>query len=346
LTVEQPPPPPTRGTVLVVDDVDANLRILERFLVLEGYTVRAVASGTAALASVGESLPDLVLLDVMMPEPDGFEVCRRLKADPKTCLIPIVLLTALTDRDSRIRGAEAGADDFISKPLDLHELRARVNSLIRLKRYTDDLDTAAAVIMSFAQIIEARDSYTRGHCQRLAIYGTALGRRLGLSSEELESLHRGGFLHDVGKVAVPDSVLLKPGPLNSAEHDIVKTHATVGDTLCGNLRALRAVRPIVRHHHERLDGSGYPDGLSGDSIPLVAQVVGVVDVFDALTTNRPYRRALPAPEAFDVLYTEVHQGWRSRRLVDEFYDLAAGGIFEAIAPTGVQHSRAFPHAGV
>ena len=245
------------------------------------------ADGCEALERVRNDRPDLVLLDVMMPGLNGFEVCRTLKGDAATRLVPVVLVTALRHADDRVQGIEAGADDFITKPFNAHELRARVRSLIRIKRYTDDLESAESVIVSLALTIEARDRYTDGHCQRLASYGSAVGRHLGLAEDDITALVRGGFLHDIGKVGVPDAILLKAGRLTPPEYEVMKRHTAIGERLCGELRALRRVRPIVRHHHERLDGSGYPDGLRGDAIPLVAQIIGIVDVFDAITTSRP-----------------------------------------------------------
>jgi putative two-component system response regulator len=307
--------------VLVVDDVTVNISVAAGVLRSAGYEVTTACSGPEALEAVTCEPPDLVLLDVMMPGMDGLEVCRRLKADPVTRLIPVIMVTALRETEDRIRGIEAGADDFITKPFSTHELQARVRSLIRIKRYTDDLDSAESVIVSLAMTIEARDPETDGHCHRLAAYAAALGAHLGLSAEDVEALERGGFLHDVGKVGIPDAVLLKAGRLTRSEYERIKQHTVIGDRLCGNLRSLRRVRPIVRSHHERLDGSGYPDGLRGDAIPLLAQITGIVDVFDALTTRRPYKKALPAERAYDELLQEASLGWRRRDLVKAFISL-------------------------
>jgi putative two-component system response regulator len=313
------------GKILIVDDNDANARFLDRLLRRDGHSVRCVSSGAEALAVVAKACPDLILMDVMMPGIDGFETCRQLKSQAATRLIPIVLVTALQDSRDRIEGLEAGADDFISKPLNAQELTARVNSLLRIKRYTDDLDTAESVIMSLALVVEARDPYTDGHCQRLARYAAALGTELGLGEEDLSALERGGFLHDIGKVGIPDAILLKPGPLTSAEYTVMKSHAAMGDRLCGELRSLQRVRPIIRAHHERLDGTGYPDGLRGDAIPLLAQIIGVVDVFDALTTDRPYRAALSPEAACRELVREVERGWKRTDLVGSFIDMVQTG---------------------
>jgi len=304
------------GKILVVDDTLANVELLEGLLTREGYAVVTAADGEGALEAMVRESPDLVLLDVMMPKLNGFEVCRRLKHDPATRLTPVVLITALEEREDKIQGINAGADDFLTKPVNAQELRARVRSLVRLKRYTDDLDSAESVIFSLAATIEARDPSTQGHCQRLAHYAVALGVHRDLRDDDLAALHRGGLLHDVGKVSVPDGILLKPGPLTPDEYTVMQRHTVVGDTILGNLRSLRPVRPIVRHHHERLDGSGYPDGLRGDAIPLLAQIVGLVDVYDALTTDRPYRTALAPEQAYEELSAEARKGWRDRVLVE------------------------------
>ena len=322
---------PHRGTVLVVEDEPMNAELVSRLLRGDGFAVDVVRDGAAALAAIALRPPDIVLLDWMLPRIAGIEVCERLKRDPATRLIPVVMLTGLADREHRLAGIAAGADDFLRKPYDLEELRARVRSLARLKQYTDELDSAASVITSLALTVEARDASTDGHCHRLARYATALGRAIGVTAEELAALERGGYLHDVGKIGIPDSVLLKPGPLTEDERLLMQQHTVIGERLCGNLRSLASVRPIVRWHHERLDGSGYPDALRGDAIPLTAQIVGVVDVFDAVTTARPYRVALPVERARDLLLAEVRSGRFSPQLVAEFLRLIDAGRLDGIA---------------
>jgi putative two-component system response regulator len=317
--------------VLVVEDEPMNAELVSRLLIEDGFAVEVVRDGASALAAVALRPPDIVLLDWMLPRVTGIEVCERLKRDPSTRLIPIVMLTGLGEREHRLAGIAAGADDFLRKPYDLEELRARVRSLARLKQYTDELDSAASVITSLALTVEARDASTDGHCQRLALYATALGRAIGVSPEELAALERGGYLHDVGKIGIPDAVLLKPGPLTDDERLLMQQHTVIGERLCGNLRSLASVRPIVRWHHERLDGSGYPDGLRGDAIPLTAQIVGVVDVFDAITTARPYRGALPAGRARELLVADVRVGRFSSDLVAEFLRLLDAGRLDGIA---------------
>ncbi|MGZ7041831.1 MAG: response regulator, partial [Thermoanaerobaculia bacterium] len=303
------------ATILVADDDETSTRSLTRLLTKEGHRVSVVETGDAVLEVCASNPPDLVLIDLVAPRGHGFEICRTLKEQPLTRLIPVVIVTAQSDRRERLRGIDAGCDDFLTKPYDPVELHARIQSLVRLKRYTEELESAEAIILGLSATIEARDPYTRGHCQRLAHYATMLGRFLGLSDSDLGALERGGFLHDIGKIAVPDRVLLKHGKLDPQESSVMRRHPIVGDSLCAGLRSLQSVRPIVRHHHERLDGSGYPDGLRNGEVPLLAQIVGIADVFDALTTERPYRSARPAQEAIDTLRDEAAKGWRSRELV-------------------------------
>ena len=294
--------------ILVADDTPSILALYRKLLQAEGYDVVTAADGAEALEAVRNTHLDVVVLDVGMPQLDGFEVCRRLKSDPATRLMTVVLITGLSELTDRVRGLEAGADDFLSKPVHPLELRARINSLARLKTLIDELDSAEAAFLALALTIEARDPYTKGHCERLASYAVRLGRALDLSDEDLAALHRGGYLHDVGKVGVSDSLLLKPGKLTPEEFAQMRLHPEIGERLCAPLHSLRHVRPIIRSHHERLDGSGYPDALRGDQVPLLAQIVGMVDVYDALTSRRPYRDALPADVALRHLAEEVSIG--------------------------------------
>jgi putative two-component system response regulator len=306
------------ASILIADDDDISARFLKRLLTREGHHVSVVHRGEEALRSCATSPPDLVLIDLVAPAGHGFDVCRRLKGQTLTRFVPVIIVTAESDRSDRLDAINAGADDFVTKPFDVTELHARIRSLVRLKRYTDELESAEAIILGLGATIEARDPNTQGHCQRLARFATTLGRELGLDETDLAALERGGYLHDIGKIAVPDAVLMKHGTLDTREYQVMREHPVVGDALCAGLRSLQAVRPIVRSHHERLDGSGYPDGLKNAEVPLLAQIVSIVDIFDALTMERPYREARPAEEAFDVLSTEAAKGWRDRALVDAF----------------------------
>jgi putative two-component system response regulator len=312
---------PAPASILIADDDEISARFLKRLLLREGHHVSIVTAADEVLSACASTPPDLVVLDLVAPRGHGFDVCRRLKDQPKTRFIPIIIVTSQNERHERLAAIAAGADDFVSKPFDVMELHARIQSLVKLKRYTDELESAEAVILGLGATIEARDPTTQGHCERLASYATSLGKSLGLDETDLGALERGGFLHDIGKIAVPDAVLLKDGKLDQQESRVMREHPVVGDALCAGLRSLNNVRPIVRHHHERLDGSGYPDGLRSTEVPLLAQIVGVVDVFDALTSERPYHAARPRAEAFDVLTTEASKGWRDRALVDAFVDV-------------------------
>ncbi len=293
-------------------------QLLDRLLTAQGYDVLTARDGEEALKLVAKAPPDVVLTDIRMPKRDGFGLCRELKSASATRLIPVVLMTGASEADDRIHAIEAGATDLLGKPIDVPELKARVRSLMQLKHFTDELDSAEIVLKTLALMIEARDAYTQGHCERLSKYATTLGERLALPQEDLVALAKGGYFHDIGKIAIPDSILLKRGTLTPEEFEHMKEHTVIGERLCGDLRALRNVRPIVRHHHEHLDGSGYPDKLCGAEVPLLAQIIGIVDVYDAITTDRPYRAALSRDTAFSALREEVTRGWRDDELVEAF----------------------------
>src|SRR3979409_2040499 len=306
------------GIILVADDNEANRELLSALLSTEGYQVVCAADGQQALARVNSDSIDLALLDVVMPRPTGFEICQEMKSKPETRLIPVVLITSLNSDADRIHGIMCGADDFLNKPVNKHELLARVHSLLRLKQFTDELDNAESVLFSLALTIEAKDPYTEGHCDRLSKYSVALGEKLGLSEDLRLALRRGGLIHDIGKLAGPEHILLKPGPLTPEERKIMEQHTVVGERICAPLRSFRHVLPIIRHHHEKQDGSGYPDGLKGVQVPLTARILQITDIYDALTTDRPYRKALPPTKAFAIMREEVNRGWWDGSILDEF----------------------------
>lgn len=321
------------GTILVVDDDPTTRLLLDRFLSEEGYSVVTAGDGQDALEALAHLEPDLILLDIMMPEPDGFEICRRLKRNPETRLTPVVLVTGLAATpQERVLGLEAGADDFLSKPFDRLELSARVRSLISLKAYTDDLEQAEAVIFALARTIEGKDPCLEGHCERLSEYSARLGEQLGLPKDQIVALRRAGIVHDIGKIAIPDAILLKPGRLTPDEWKIMRTHPVVGERICASLKSFRLVLPVIRHHHEKLDGTGYPDGLRGDEIPLTARVLQTVDLFDGLTTERPYKPGMSAGEAIDQISREVQKGWWDGRLLGEFKYLLRHGVVSPARP--------------
>ncbi|MGA7077175.1 MAG: HD domain-containing phosphohydrolase [Terriglobales bacterium] len=312
------PQQPITGTILVADDQTANRELLEELLTANGCKVITVPDGAAVVEELTRTQVDLVLLDVMMPRLTGFEACQQIKNNADTYLIPVILVTALSGKEDRIEGIRVGADDFLTRPVDRSELLARVRSLLRLKHHTDELERAESVLFSLARSIEGKDPYTHGHCERLSEYSARLGEHLGLALDEITALRRAGVVHDVGKVAVPDAILLKPGRLTEEERKLMQQHPVVGERICAPLKSFRLVLPIIRHHHEKLDGTGYPDGLRGESIPLTARVLQVVDVYDALTTERPYKPALSIADALQTMKQEVANGWWDPRIFDEF----------------------------
>lgn len=304
--------------ILVVDDNSASRMTAATLLGVEGYEVLEADNGSTALEQVMKSQPDLILLDVMMPGMNGFEVCRQLKQDEQTRLIPVIFITALNDQKSRIQGIEAGGDDFLTKPFDRLELAARVRSLVYQKRLNEDLDHAEQVLFSIARAIESRDPNTGNHCERLVMLGKAFGEYLNLTGVQLRNLQWGGYLHDIGKVGIPDAVLLKTGKLTAQEWKIMQQHVLIGEQICQPLRTLRGVIPIIRNHHERWDGSGYPSGLVGDEIPYLAQVFQLIDIYDALTSERPYKQALDSEAALQIMAAETANGWRNPQLMEQF----------------------------
>ena len=294
--------------VLVVDD-DAVVRETLRAVVAhEGYRFELAADGSEALAKLERVQPDVILLDVMMPGMDGFEVTRRIKNNPATILIPVILITALDSRQERMKGIEAGADDFLSKPIDRLQLLTRLATAAKLRRVSRELDDAETVLESLARSIEAKDATTGSHCDRLIEEAVRFGECLGLLPQAVRVLCRAAILHDIGKLGIPESLLLKPGELDQAEWKVMQTHAEIGEQLLAPLRTMGQVRAIVRHHHERWDGTGYPDGLVGSQIPYLARVFQILDAYDALTHERPYRQPLSSTEAFALLQQEAETG--------------------------------------
>jgi putative two-component system response regulator len=293
--------------------------VMRELLSSRGYDVVTVQSASEAEAEILRQLPDVILCDVLMPGKSGYDLCRELKANPATRLIPFVLITGLTDRESKLTGIEAGADDFLNKPIFAEELFARVKSLLTLKEFTDELETADSVLCTLGLSVESRDPYTEGHCERLARHAAALGRHLRLDEESIVALRRGGYLHDLGKIAVPDEILKKGSDLTPDEWTIMKRHPVTGESICKPLKSLRLVLPIIRSHHEHADGSGYPDGLRRSEMPLLARVLQVVDVYDALRTQRPYKPVLSHEQAAATMRREAQGGLWDAELVTEFF---------------------------
>jgi putative two-component system response regulator len=304
--------------ILVVDDDEDVRHLLRRHLDRLGYNVEEASSAEEAFEKLQKSTPDLILLDVQLPGRSGHDVLSEVRADYRTRLLPIVMLTGAATREDKLKAIEEGVTDFIAKPFSAEELMARVRSLLQLKFFVDSLEDAETVIASLAKAIDARDRYTATHSERVSLYAGLLGDRIGLQGSELAAVKRGGLLHDIGKIAIRDNVLLKPGKLTPEEFSDIKRHPVEGRNLLQKLRTLAFALPVVYHHHERMDGSGYPDGLMGESIPIAARVITIADIFDALTSARVYRRALSRAETLAIMEEETKRGWWDSHLLDEF----------------------------
>jgi putative two-component system response regulator len=295
--------------VLVVDDSEANLVVVKACLTDIDCELRFAAGGQTALAMIEGDAPDLVLLDVQMPGIDGFEVCRRIRSNPRFRLLPVVMVTARNHPQDRARALECGADDFMTKPFERAELVARVRSSLRLKSLYNTLDSAEQVIFALANAVEAKDALTERHTRRVAESARHLGMRLGLPEPALDALYRGGIIHDIGKIGVSETILLKSGPLDVFEQHLMQEHPEIGANIVAPLHSGVSLQPIIRHHHEWFDGHGYPDGLSGQGIPLLARIISVCDAFDALINDRPYRPGVSVAEAVAILRAGAGSQW-------------------------------------
>ncbi|MBK5291885.1 MAG: response regulator [Acidobacteriia bacterium] len=307
-------------TILIVDDLDINRRLLRAMLKTAPYRVVEAKRASEALGILEKEPIDLLILDLMMPEMSGPEFCQKIKSNRHTQLVPILMLTSVQGVENEIAGISSGADEFLTKPLHPDVVRTRIRAMLRNKAAIDSLEEAETILFALAQAVEKRDKYTGDHCERLAQYSVGLGSALGLSSSELLSVHRGGYLHDIGKVCVPDAILFKKGPLTEEEWVIMRAHTVKGEEICSPMKTLAPVLPIIRNHHERWDGTGYPDGLKGEEIPLLARILQIADIYDALTTARPYKPAFSPTEAMQMLEAETRRGWRDPDLVSLFQE--------------------------
>lgn len=311
----------TKARILAVDDNIQNVELLEGLLSSRGYEVIKAYNGLEALQKLEENDIDVVLLDVLMPKMDGYETCRRIKNRPESRLLPVIMLTALDSIEDKIKGIEAGADDFITKPFQKPELLARVKSFERLKGLLDELENAQNVLYSLASALDYNDPYTHGHSKRVSEFSVRLATHIGMDTASVDAIRNAGILHDIGKIATDKGILHKPGALNAIEYKHVKGHPVVGEQICKPLKFARPLLPIIRHHHEKYDGTGYPDGLVGEDIPLGARIMAIVDVYDALTSVRPYRSDIPPEVALEVMKAEAIKGYWDKGLLDAFCEV-------------------------
>ncbi|MCX7605008.1 MAG: HD domain-containing protein, partial [Bryobacteraceae bacterium] len=331
------PPPPAivaapwrdslgRATILLVDHVELNRQLIKGILKAGPYRLLEARSQEEAFRILDQETVDLIISEWIVSDwsgrpNSGLEFCRKIKSNRRTHLIPILIVTSVQGIENEVAGLESGADEFLVKPLQPAVLRTRIRTMLRNKRVVDSLEEAETILFALAQTIEQRDKETGNHCQRLAALSVALGSALGLPEEDLLALHRGGYLHDIGKIAVPDAILFKQGELTQEEWVIMRSHTWKGEEICRPMRSLRPVLPIIRNHHERWDGSGYPDGLKGEDIPLLARILQLADIFDALTSQRSYKAAYTVDEAIAQLRREAELGWRDPELVSVFCEV-------------------------
>ena len=321
-------------TVLMIDHLDTHRETLRFLLENDGHRVVGACGASAGLEILAKTPVDLILLDMYLS--DGIEFCQRFRADHRTDLIPVLMLSPSATVEDEVAGIRSGADEFLSRPYHPEILRARVHRMLRHKAIVDRLEESETILLALAQTVEQRDYHTAGHCERLAALSVAMGMAMELPPHHLLALHRGGYLHDIGKIAIPDSILLKSGPLTAAEWVIMRTHAAKGEDICRGIKCLNPVLPIIRSHHERWDGSGYPDGLAGDNIPLLARVLQFADIYDALVAARPYKPAMSSTRALRVMGEETDRGWHDPELMKLFLRLRHDVVREAAVSNAQQ----------
>lgn len=308
-------------SILVVDDFPINLEIMEGLLHKEGFNVITALNAEEALNIIEATDIDLAILDVMMPGMNGYELCRRLKGIASRRFFPVILVTALNELSDKIAGLEAGADDFLSKPFHTIELITKIKSLLRLKQLQNELDHSEDIIMTLAVAIEAKDPYTKGHSERVGHLSMELAAYIGLSEKEQHLLLKAGVLHDIGKLGISEMILHKTGNLLEYELEAVKQHSTIGADICRPLNSLKVIIPVIKYHHERWDGTGFPDGLKGEQIPLLARILAIADTFDAMISERPYRVPFPEDKALGIMEKEKGLGQWDPELIQKFLEM-------------------------
>lgn len=347
--------------VLIVDDEAVHRTLCRRILREPEYSAREARSGAEALELLREQEFDLVLIDKRMPDIDGDEVCRLVRGQMQRSLLPIIMITGSCSQEDLVSSLQAGATDFIRKPYRPTELQARARAAANYKRLTDQLDSAESMLFALARMVEARDEGTGDHCGRLMHMAGVFGTHLDLRADELTALQRGAVLHDIGKLCIPDSILLKRGPLTETDWIVMRQHTVIGERLVSAMPSMRLTAPIIRSHHERWDGSGYPDGLRGEEIPRLARIFQVLDTYDALASARPYKPAFERAKVIEIMRQELSKGWRDPVIAGAFLDIvnsrpedlvmplrtaktADEEIFDEIVAAGILEARKQPVA--
>ncbi len=307
--------------VLIVDDDAAQRDLQKDILCHPVFTSVEVENGEDALEMLKKDKFDVVLMDKTLPGINGDETCRRIRQELNLTLLPVIIVTGHHAYQNIITSMQAGANDYIRKPYEINELTSRVKNFASNKRLTDNLDSADNMLFTIARMVEKRDKNTHNHCERVSYMTEAFARYLNLNLDERVALRKAGILHDIGKISLPDSILLKKGKLNEGEWQNMRQHPLIGEHLLKDLKSMKDVIPIVRSHHERWDGSGYPDGLVGEDIPFLARVFQFIDIYDALANERSYKEAFPLKKVIEIFEDETKKGLLDPELSRFFLDI-------------------------
>ncbi|MCX7922939.1 MAG: response regulator [Clostridia bacterium] len=304
--------------IVIADDSVTILSKLEMLLKRHGYQVYKAYDGRQSLQVIDEVNPDLIILDLDMPYLNGLEVCKIVKNNEKTSLTPVIIITSSGIKEDKNSSISAGANDFLNKADDTLELTLKVESLLKLKHAIDQLENANNIIKSLAKAVEVKDKYTVGHAERVSLFATKIGKKMGLDEQQLKDITMAGLLHDIGKIGVPDLILNKPGRLTDEEFGLIQNHPVIGEEICSPIKSFDKVKRIIRHHHEKLNGRGYPDRIGSSEINIETRIMTVADIYDAVTSDRSYRKAMTKQEAFAILRESVSRGELDGQVVDAF----------------------------